>query len=630
MSDYLSESAVSAVLVHANLTVLWDERIVKARDCKMCGGKSCDESPIPVEFLVEDNQALYDGRLPWLHYVQFTNPEDNEVVRTASGRCCLPCFNGWTLSGLSKKHASMKAYLDWKAADTTRHGPFLRVRTVLLKWCQQNPGKNKLYSRSELSNMLEVYSRDETGLRATKGFVFIELETWREENPGKEPPQKMIDQQEVENDEGEMEMKTGVWVRKGKKGHHDFERYRDKAFGTKQIHKAVDGPDVGAETLQNFRDAALQQMGVSSLKSAVSALDLLAIAEKSLEQADTSTEQKEPDTSDDVSDAAEDRREQKDSKSCFGLAAMASGQKAVPKAGAKAAPKVAAVKVAKGIAKTVAVPASTPTKINKNNIVASSPSPSASAAELGLAELGQLDGRLERMLNRLREDLEKVKPELDAIEKSFTIEDEEDACGGGAKFQKCGKDAIVKCGTVTTKVSACKYTLARSKHPHEATKQYEEAIDSILSYTKQAKELWKMMSKPEVIQGTVLLELMTSVTRVNFSQTWHKVALWRKCEDAVANEKFEEALALFFKNNTEFKGIIAADYLQETAVMLMEKIWSNMVDRLGAKGAASKGILPTIKTWLFHLMKCKDTDFLAACMVQDADSIFCFVRPRES
>ena len=69
MSDNASDSAVSLVLM--TLRILQDESIVQPRDCKMCGAKSCDESPVPVEYLVDysEHAQLFDGRLPWLHYV---------------------------------------------------------------------------------------------------------------------------------------------------------------------------------------------------------------------------------------------------------------------------------------------------------------------------------------------------------------------------------------------------------------------------------------------------------------------------------------------------------------------------------------------------------------------------------
>ena len=94
------------------------------------------------------------------------------------------------------------------------------------------PDVYKLRVKRELAELETVDSVDKQGLRETGGYTFIELNVWQAENPGKTP--EKISKQLLKEHGKDVQ---GVWVRKQRKGYHDFEDFNEVAVEHRTRHE---------------------------------------------------------------------------------------------------------------------------------------------------------------------------------------------------------------------------------------------------------------------------------------------------------------------------------------------------------------------------------------------------------
>ena len=191
---------------------------VAAKTCSLCSSKSDEKSPL---YIAHDDDAT-SGLRPWHRYVQHPDPAMSQF-KVATARLCKLCFNAYFKSSISSHYNNIQVYLRHISGKegVVRHQPFLHALRQYLKLLISSDGTDqRVHSRKELEAAVTVTKTKEEGVKEATAFDFIELSTREEKHPGQ--TQDKIDRMYLKEYQEE---RDGVWVRKGKKGHHEFQSF---------------------------------------------------------------------------------------------------------------------------------------------------------------------------------------------------------------------------------------------------------------------------------------------------------------------------------------------------------------------------------------------------------------------
>ena len=124
------------------------------------------------------------GLWPWSKYVQ-AGPEGSGTKK-AAGRICLICHNVFYSLGLTAKFDTLGAYWKHVTVPTNQHEhqKFLASHKMWIKLYNEKPKK-----------------------------VFVLVESWDAEKYGQLDPEKVVTETVFD------EVKKGVWMNKGERGH---------------------------------------------------------------------------------------------------------------------------------------------------------------------------------------------------------------------------------------------------------------------------------------------------------------------------------------------------------------------------------------------------------------------------
>ena len=191
-------------------------------------------------------------------------------------------------SGRARRTAK---YLGWKSMGTERRHAFMRAVEAWSTKHNANPNKARLRMHTELDGVLQICAVQSSGLRHKTKYD-VELAAWKKEDPGQVPPR--IAEMDIETPNGEVLLPEGVMVRATTEGHHSVIRYSD--FGQQSSKVVYDGECVITEDQQYVkRMSCLHATGIASLEKAVSAVELLQLANAISVAGSESNEGQDPD-----------------------------------------------------------------------------------------------------------------------------------------------------------------------------------------------------------------------------------------------------------------------------------------------------------------------------------------------
>ena len=155
-----------------------------------------------------------------------------------------------------------------------RHGEFLAALRKYIKLHNEAPDKCRLHCRTDLEVKETVSQTNKEGVRQVDQYEFVELWAWKAENPGREPPGKVITQ----NLKGVGPVE-GFMLKLGKAGHHKFEDFAENTAEKTLILDSGDGPMLSEQQSDRKFDAAATAVSQKpAFKEAVSLDAMLAAA----------------------------------------------------------------------------------------------------------------------------------------------------------------------------------------------------------------------------------------------------------------------------------------------------------------------------------------------------------------
>ena len=199
--------------------------LVAVAACKMCNHNSNEVSPLTS---AHDGDE-FSGLRPWMRKKPHPSKEGFCCARA---RICRICHTTFHMSSLATTHGSIQKYLKHAKKEVSALTLFRKLVATWIKVHNEDPNAAKMKVRRELEESEGVESNKSEGLREKGGYHAVELEIWKEDSPGTTPP-KVGKQLLKEYDC----VKDVVWLRKNKKGWHEFRSYRDEGVEHVTVHE---------------------------------------------------------------------------------------------------------------------------------------------------------------------------------------------------------------------------------------------------------------------------------------------------------------------------------------------------------------------------------------------------------
>lgn len=390
--------------------------------CCLCNCKSTDPSPLQAA----DEDDCYSGARPWNKYRKVRDAETDTVYRVPEGKICLLCFGTFRILGLDYKYNSYGAYFQVIRDNAQEHTKFLQACREFIRQKNENPNA-RVDKEAVKKAATTLHSEHKTGIKL-KGpeREFVMLEHWDTKLDGE------IDESKVVEQMWQGEMVKGIWRNVGRAGVLRAEQYEDTNMSERTEEHSGQGPfakeglATKKEALQKVFTEAEDERKRNSVAAgpvAPSAEGVLASLRELLPQLNTDIPTSEPGGTPSLEPeaaAAEEDASDQEEEEALGpaerLARTFGGpkQKAAGKAKAKAtAPKPSAKAKSSfpvsATAKPLASAPARPAALQPKPAVANT----AQAAIAGAGETLQLDGRVKRLKENLREILEKVETQLE-------------------------------------------------------------------------------------------------------------------------------------------------------------------------------------------------------------------------
>ena len=405
-------------------------------------------------------------------------------------------------------HGSLTKYLKWVSEKVDRHQAFMRS---LKEWVKKHnsEGSQRLRDRSALAAAQAVTATEGRGRRFKKNWLFIEKDAYELESTPEEIAAAVYVTEDIDGVELE-----GIWVHKGKKGHHEVEDFVEKGVrkdtiiddGQNQLDK--DQSDTKFKALaQVFKDDEKAVSGkAKDMQSMESLLDILGLVGTRTKRPDSGNTDEEDDCSggEPSTDEGESLDEDADDRASL-LGRKTGNKKAVVKAKQKASPMATTGKALSSFSSSVTqLKASPSTTTGGGSSAASSassnmaanaakPSPSTSL-QPGASPLGviALDGRGERLKKSLRDGIADLEKELAKLKDIPCVEQD-----GSAASQKGARDKLkahMKTGNnLLTKVNAMVGKLDKSPNKSHYEQESQD-LESLRGATDACISLIKVLT----------------------------------------------------------------------------------------------------------------------------------------
>jgi hypothetical protein len=561
--------------------------------CKLCG-----------EYCNSEFEQGEGGFRPWARYKK---SKKNKGYKTPAGHFCLICMNVWKALGhnISVK-GGLKAFAKWASDPIDRLHKFQRSVDVWIK--KHAAGQVRMRDKSDLKDAQSVVVENTTGRRRKQKLVFVELSTYLTDFGAPSDTGAKVETEEIDGKEVE-----GVWIAEGKKGYHKFEAYEDSGVKHSTVVDSGEGTLSSTQVQSKYMTLAKTMQDdakkkVDNAKHQLDNLIQLALANHCpRESRDTPKGgSKQADDLNDESDSdIASASNSSDEDEGLGVEDVLPLGRSIVKAKAKASPAVAR-KSASG------APASKPPNANaaakRSKSVASSTGTGAAASTApsgppaSVRDVAALDGRVDRVIENVKAEMEKMDPDLDnylsIAEETSSVAAEEQA------FKAAMKERVTTGSALQKKVKDCITRIERSKAKPMLEEQLQELHDKEMS-VKAALDLAKMLSihmpPPEALQKSIEkclslgIKLSSSIQVLSLRATADTHFKFEKYTDLCADLKIDSALISSLLSTS---GGASEETLRNLACQLFEERTANSIRALKDVAPKSREYKNTCKSLL--------------------------------